>query len=302
MIGLSPIGKSFSLVLLAKNYRKILWIGMLLLITPAVRAETLSEALARTYQDNPRLAAARAILAQRNESHPLAISGWMPKISLTSSITGRRLKVREPIEGQWSDSLVETQRLGLEQTLFKGGGIWAGVKSADAQILAGQANLLTVEQSVLLSATQAYLSVLHDQAAIDAQRANVDFLQELLSANEAQFQIGDRTAADVSQTRARLASAQGRLEAARAALDTSRATYREVTGTDPGAFESVDPFESLPSSAREAVRLARLGDPAVKAAVHEVDVAESQLATARAALLPSLAVQAAVTAREDACF
>src|SRR5918911_1518963 len=47
-------------------------------------AQTLTEALAYAYQNNPQLLAQRASLRASDEEVPVALSGWRPTVNLTS--------------------------------------------------------------------------------------------------------------------------------------------------------------------------------------------------------------------------
>ena len=57
-----------------------------LVAAPAVRADTLNEALALTYSNNPTLNAQRAALRATDEGVPQALSGYRPVVSGTASI------------------------------------------------------------------------------------------------------------------------------------------------------------------------------------------------------------------------
>ncbi|MFC7538198.1 TolC family protein [Siccirubricoccus deserti] len=52
----------------------------------AAQAQTLTEALAQAYANNPALLAARANLRAVDENVPQALAGWRPTVSIASSI------------------------------------------------------------------------------------------------------------------------------------------------------------------------------------------------------------------------
>ncbi|MBN9000355.1 MAG: hypothetical protein J0H54_13500, partial [Rhizobiales bacterium] len=58
---------------------------MVAVATPAVRADTLDQALALTYSYNPTLNAQRAALRAVDEGVPQALSGYRPVITGTAS-------------------------------------------------------------------------------------------------------------------------------------------------------------------------------------------------------------------------
>ena len=58
----------------------------LAMVAPLAQAETLQEALARAYQNNPTLLAARARLRSVDEGVPEALSGWRPTVEVNYDI------------------------------------------------------------------------------------------------------------------------------------------------------------------------------------------------------------------------
>jgi outer membrane protein TolC len=63
----------------------------LLALTPLAHAETLREALALTYQSNPRLDAERARLRSTDESVPQAKAGFRPRASIEADTGHQRI-------------------------------------------------------------------------------------------------------------------------------------------------------------------------------------------------------------------
>ena len=57
----------------------------LVALAPQARAQTLADALAQAYANNPTLLAARAQLRSVDENVPQALAGWRPTVSVTSS-------------------------------------------------------------------------------------------------------------------------------------------------------------------------------------------------------------------------
>src|SRR5205085_6374606 len=106
---------------------------------------------------------------------------------------------------------------------------------------AGRAQLTTVEQTVLLSATTAYMDVVRDTAIVKLRQSNVGVLTKQRDATQIQFRAGALTRTDVAQSEARLAGAVSDLTAAQGQLAVSRANFMQSIGrpaetlqTDPG--------------------------------------------------------------------
>src|SRR3954451_7237764 len=59
-------------------------IAVLAMAASPAPAQTLTEALAYAYQNNPQLLAQRASLRASDEEVPIALSGWRPTVTVTS--------------------------------------------------------------------------------------------------------------------------------------------------------------------------------------------------------------------------
>ncbi|HWG78412.1 MAG TPA: TolC family protein, partial [Stellaceae bacterium] len=60
-------------------------VAALAALTRTAEAETLAEALADAYNNNPQLLAERALLRATDEAVPQALSGWRPTVQFTGS-------------------------------------------------------------------------------------------------------------------------------------------------------------------------------------------------------------------------
>src|SRR5262249_51113279 len=146
-----------------------------LLVEP-VLAETLPEALVRTYQNNPQLNAERARQRGTDESVPQALAGYRPQLFAT--LTGGLQQVR----GLFFDNTLQTAPpntwtigLTVQQTLSNGSKTANAVRQSEAQVRWGREALRNTGQGVLLDAVTAYTNVLANQSLVEAQRINVTF-------------------------------------------------------------------------------------------------------------------------------
>ena len=198
----------------------------LLLAAPA-GAQSLPEALANAYTNNPTLQAARARLRATDENVPQALAGWRPTVILqgsagyadgtaTNTRTGGRTDVeRNPAAGSAT----------LSQPLYRGGRTQAAVARSENQVLAERARLLASEQQVLLDSVTAYVNVIRDQQVVRLNQNNVVVLQRQLQATNDRFRVGEITRTDVAQAEARLAGARAELATSQGNLQTSAAVF-----------------------------------------------------------------------------
>jgi outer membrane protein len=260
-------------------------------------AETLPDALVRVYQNNPQLNAQRAALRSTDENVPQALSGYRPQVSigLLSGITGVTNGLPD---GTSQSALLKPWMAGatLTQPLFNGFKTGNAVRQAESQVLSGREALRTVEQSVFVAAVAAYMSVVADQALVEAQRANVTFLRETMGATKKSYDAGNVTPTDVAQSEARYNRGLSDLNAAEVALATSQATYRQIVGVPPGRLSPAEPVDRLlPKTREDALVLGRREHPAVVGAMHDVDTAQAAIKIAEAALYPTINAQGSVS-------
>lgn len=259
-------------------------------------AETLNEALAAAYSGNPTLQAERARLRATDESLPEARSGWRPTVTATGDAGAA--SVDSKIGGRQNLQPL-SYGLSVDQPLYSGGRTVAGVSQARNLIMAGRANLRSVEQTVLLQAATAYLDVLRDTAVVQLNTKTEQVLRRELNATQDRYRVGEVTLTDVAQARARLAGAvAGRIQA-QGNLEASRAEYRRVIGNTPGSLLEPSPISNLPASLDETLEVLTDGNPDITAARYQEQASMDAIALAKGEMLPSLSLNGRVSHSEE---
>ena len=267
-------------------------------------ADTLNGALVEAYRTNPTLNAQRAATRATDENVPIALGGYRPKLSATSSISEAYMDnlTRVPSAGfnsysrQTGENAVSSFGLTGTQTLFNGFQTGNRTRQAEAQVFAARETLRTTEQSVLLSAATAYMNLLRDTAIVELQQSNVIVLELTLRQTRDRFIIGEVTRTDVAQADSRLALGRSQLLNAEANANTSRAQYRQVIGVEPGRLApgtSVDRF--FPRTLAAAIARGLSENPLTTTAAYNVDAAVLQVKIAEGALYPAVTATASVT-------
>ena len=196
------------------------------LAAPAAHGESLPEALTKAYQTNPALNAERARQRATDENVPQALSGYRPQIIATLSAGFQAVRDLLPDNTIQSANLKPwTIGVTVTQTLFNGFKTANSVRVAELQVQSGREALRNVGQGVLLDAVTVYTNVLANQSLVEAQRANVAFLQETLGITQKRLNAGDVTPTDTAQAEARLSRGRADLNAAEVNLAVSQATY-----------------------------------------------------------------------------
>ena len=271
----------------------------LLWAAPAAHSETLEEALAAAYGENPTLRAQRAQLRATDERVSQALGGWRPTLQFETAIGKQGIETDSRFFTSKENRTPESYAITLSQPLFRGGRTVSSTESAKNLVYAGRADLLSVEQSVLLDGTTAYLDVLRDEAVLDLSRNNERVLEQHLQATRDRFEVGDVTRTDVSQAEARLSQARAERIAAEGSLVATRSTYQRVIGTMPGTLTWPDVAGTLPASQEQAIEAARARHPTVEAARFRHLSSEKDIWTATGALLPEVSLEGSLERLED---
>lgn len=250
-------------------------------------AESLREAFAYAYQNNPQLNAARAGLRATDEGVAIAKSGYRP----TVNATGRLSKT-------WQDSgTIRQSSFGIEinQTVFDGFQTKNGIRRAKSGVKAARENLRNIEQNVLLNVAISYVDILRDQSILGFRNRSLEFLNEQVRSEKTRFDVGESTRTDVAQARGRLAGAQAQLSSARSNLEVAKSLYRRYVGKRPGRLSAPNvSFKNIPRSIKSATAIAMQNHPGLLAARHQVDQALFVLKQSEGELLPGVSVSGAL--------
>jgi len=204
--------------------------------------------------------------------------------------------------GTISESTTSSRGAGvtINQNLFNGFRTRNSVRGAESGVLSSRETLRSTEQDTLFDAATVYMDVLRDTALLNLERNNVEVLEEQLRQTQDRFNVGEVTRTDVAQAEAALARAQARVSQAEANLRASIGFYRQVVGVEPRSLAPGRPLDRLvPRSIEAALRLGQEEHPALKAALHAVDVAELQVRVTEGELYPTLDVRGSANRRSN---
>lgn len=287
-------------VLFSKTFKALLLSGMTVLGAAQAQADTLQEALAQAYQNNPTLQAARAALRAVDESVPIALSGWRPTLNLNGNVARTRSDTNIIRNGNAGAIFGGGTTLRTQQTVqaqfvqpvFKGFETSASTAQAKANVLAQRARLQTTEAQVLLDAATAYSDVLRDLAVVELQRNNVQVLNRQYEATNDRFRVGEITRTDVAQAEARTAGAKAALTTAEGNLQKSRAAYLNTVGKPPEGLVAPVAAGNLPATVQDAVDAAIKANPSFLAANYAAEAAQEGIDLSRSDLLPTVNIEA----------
>ncbi len=265
-------------------------------VEPAAAQETLFDAMANAYTTNPTLQAERSRLKSIDEGVSQALSGWRPTVSLGGSAGWQNQDINNT--GSNSD-VPKSVKLSISQPIYLGGRTIAQTASAEANVRAGRAQLISVEQSVLLGVVTAYMDVLRDQAVIELNRNNEQVLRRQLEAARDRFRVGEITRTDVAQAEARLSRATADRVQAEGLLVSSRASYGRVVGRTPGALSPPPPLPPLPTGEEDAIAIAQSENPDMQSSKFAEEASRADVKAAIGSLYPSVSLEASYSHAKD---
>jgi outer membrane protein len=260
--------------------------GALLTGAMANAAETLTEALVKTYAGNPTIMAQRAQLRSLDEGVAVARAAGRPQLSGTAGVNQDLTQTGGGTGRNVSASI------NVGYPLFNGGRVRNSIRAADERVLAGRANLKATEGDVFTEAVGAYMDVIRDRSIVTLNQNQVRVLETNLQATRDRFEVGDLTRTDVAQSEARLALARSALATVEGRLDGSEENYRRVIGELPDELAPPPPLPPLPATADEAVEIALANNSDLVAIAAQIRAAGRDVRVARADRLPTVEAQA----------
>ncbi|NJC08140.1 TolC family outer membrane protein [Polymorphobacter fuscus] len=255
------------------------------IIAVPARADNLAAALEAAYEQNPDIAAQRALVRQSDEEIPQALAPARPQV-------GAQLTADQAALDAFTDN-GRTYRAGLSlsQSLYRGGRTRSATTAAENRVLAARARLRATENQIVLNTVTAYADVLRFARVVELNRSQVNVLDRELQQSRDRFEVGDLTRTDVAQSQARLANAQSNLVVAENQYAAARQAYLRVVGRLPQDLEPLPPLPILPGNAGEAVDLARENAPNLLAARFDEAAARYDVTNLQQQRLPTVDMQ-----------
>src|SRR5438067_3657090 len=256
--------------------------------TPA-SAQTLTEAFAYTYNNNPQILAQRALLRSTDEQVPQALSNWRPTVTLTGQAGFERAGVAaRGTSTNFSSFEPRSLDLRVTQPLYRGGRTEAATRQAINNVQAARSQTLGVETTVFQAVPQSYLHVVRDQTLVEVARNNEAVLRKQLEATRDRFRVGEVTRTDVAQAESALAQATAQRINAEGQLEVSRASFARIVGHPPGRLMLPRERPALPATRDEALSLAANDNPNIISASFTELAARDNVDLVRGQLLPTI--------------
>ena len=268
--------------------------------------QTLQEALAMAYSNNPTLQAARANLRAVDENVPQALAGWRPTVQFsasggqqTSSTVGQPTTGGPRQDNPWRARDIYTVQGTVTQPVYRGGRTTAQTRRAENQVLAQRARLYATEQQVMQDAVNAYVQVIQLQEEVRLNTNNVQVLTRQLQATNERFRVGEITRTDVAQAESRLAGAIATRADSEGRLQQARATFTRVIGQPPLRLVPPQPLRAVANTTQEASAIAAQNNPNVVAALFDEAAARDNIDIQFSNLMPQVSLNGSVFRQDN---
>ncbi len=256
----------------------------------AAWAETLAETLTYTYMHSGVVDQNRALLRAADEDVAQALASMRPILNWTGQVRRQYGTAGTSTITQRTSTWDATVGLSAELVLYQGNRRKLGIDAAKEAVLSARGDLLSAEQTVLLRAAVAFLSIREAAETLGLRQNNVRVIRQEVRAANDRFDVGEVTRTDVALAEARLAAAVAALAAAEGNLIVAGEEFHAAVGRDPGKLVTPSKLPSLPSSVEDAKTQAVRRHPDMIAAQHSVAVAELNVLIAEGAMKPTLSV------------
>jgi TolC family type I secretion outer membrane protein len=257
---------------------------------PSVSAQTLTEALAYSYNTNPQLLAQRSVLRQTDEGVPQALSNWRPTVTFTGEAGTNRGSLNQGSGDTFSTFQTKELDLRLVQNVYRGGRTEAQTRQAINLVQSARAQTFAIETTVFQAVVLAYFDTYRDQALVEVNKNNEAVLRKQLDATRDRFRVGEVTRTDVAQAESSLAQATANRIASEGQLEVSRAEYTRAVGHPPGRLILTNERPVLPLTRDEVLALAATDNPNVISANFAEAAARDNIDVVRGQLLPQISI------------
>ncbi len=223
-----------------------------------------------------------------DEEVGVARGGYFPRVDLT--VGGGRESLKQPPIGARDNYTRSGYLLSLNQMLFDGFATRNEVRRLDKAKLVRYYELLDASENVALEAGRAYLDVLRYRRLVDLAQDN--YVQHKATYDQIQrrTQSGVGRRVDQEQAASRLALAEINLVTEMANLHDVSARYQRLVGIQPTA--AITPPAQLdtafPGQAKVALETLYKKNPQLLAASENIEAAQYEINTRRAAYSPKL--------------
>ena len=276
-----------------KKLFNIITVIIFVLTSTNLKADTLIISLKAAYTNNSKLNAERASVRATYQDTNLAISEFMPNITVSGYASE---------QDNTSDHGADSNFYPTEQSLlFDGFGGVANYKKQKHEYQLSKIKLKKTEQETLLDAAEAHTGFILGRKKLNINKINVDLLERQVETDQARLERGEISLTDLAQSEASLAGAEAKLISAENELVTSTANFERIIGISPS--DNIKDFEKinfmLPQSLAEAIKISSDENLDVQIASTEYEISKQDVFIAGSEFSPSATLSYKIAEQDD---
>lgn len=249
--------------------------GSVCLVPFASQAESLQESLSRLAANHASVQSARASVDAERQRARVALGDWFPTLDLTANYGHQ--KIQNP-NADDTDMVPREADLTVTQKLWDFGATNASLRIAKYNLENSLLSLDIATQDILLAGISAYLNVYGNRDIVAFAKKSVENIVKQSEIESALVEAGKGYSTNVLEAEAKRAEAESRLAVSEGDLRLANNEYYRVFGEDyVDEGDKVRPklrLKLLPAQMDEAIYVALADNPALKAEVIKVKIAE----------------------------
>ena len=283
-------------------------LSLVLCASPAwVHADDLIQIYGEARASDPQLAGAEATHYATGENVDQARSALLPQIGASldySKSHGSRGGPQFVTNEDGTQSLVNVSTSSdsygrtlsgrLDQSILDLSK-WTTLKSARATAKAGDATYDAAQQDLLIRVATAYFDALTAEDALKFAQANEQALNRQMEQAQQRFEVGLSAITDVNDAKAQHDTAVANVISAQNTLDDNEEALRQLTNKEPGELKKLRDKLPLdkpsPEDPESWVSVAVEQNPTLSSYEYQLEAANANINTARAAHLPTISGQ-----------
>ena len=256
--------------------------------TPAVAYATLKQIAQQAVLNSPEVTAKWHNYKAADEEIGVARGGYFPRVDLTAG-TGRE-SLKQPPLSQKDNYSRSGYAVSLNQMIFDGFATRNEVRRLDKARIVRYYELLDASENTALEAARAYLDVLRYRFLNDLAEDNYIQHKATFEQLMRRTQSGVGRRVDLEQAGSRLALAEVNLTTEAANLHDVTARYQRLVNAQPPnvIFPPALASSAVPGNARTVLDTLYKKNPALHAAIENIESAQYDIDVRRAAYSPKL--------------
>ncbi|MDH5929020.1 outer membrane channel protein TolC [Vibrio lentus] len=269
-----------------KNKTKITPL-ILLAMSGAVKADSLSEIYGLAKQHDPELLEAAAQRDSAFEAINSTRSDLLPQIDLTAEY------VYQDTDRHEADGSSGNVNLGLVQSIYDRGS-WISLSISEKTAREADARYAVTQQSVIYNITEAYFDVLSAKDNLRFVQSEKEALDKQLNQTEQRFAVGSAPITDVQDAQAQYDNVVAQEIQAQNSVENALEEVRAITGQPASNLSVLDINRfstSMPElSANDLVQKASNENLQILAGRIQKDIAKEQISLADSGHLPTISL------------